>query len=153
FATWRWRATSAGAPETSVPLTPGARRVAVLYFDNQSGSRDFAWLRQGLADMVITDLSRFDQVVVLSRLQLDVLLQRQRFDGDRPIGLEQALAIGRDAKAEAIVLGAFAAIGNTVRFETQIVDARTGRVLGADSAVADRPDQILTQVDLLALRL
>src|SRR5207237_6538591 len=44
--------------EMPLPQVPGRRTVAVIFFDNQSESRDLDWLREGLADMLITNLSR-----------------------------------------------------------------------------------------------
>src|SRR4029077_14753430 len=34
----------------TLPQTAGKRSVAVMFFDNQSGSPDLDWLREGLAD-------------------------------------------------------------------------------------------------------
>jgi tetratricopeptide (TPR) repeat protein len=50
-------------------------------------------------------------------------------------------------------MGSFVAVGEKVRVDVQIHEAASGRVLAADRLLADRPAQILTQVDALSARL
>jgi tetratricopeptide (TPR) repeat protein/DNA-binding winged helix-turn-helix (wHTH) protein len=146
-----WRAD----PEKAVvlPQVPGSRRVAVLYFENQSGSTDLAWLRQGLADMFITDLSRLDKIAVLSRPQLDMVLERSSMDAAEPLGLEQALEVASRTGAEAFILGSFASIGASMRIDVKLHDARNGNLLAAEATVVEKPEHLLAQVDVLALKL
>jgi TolB-like protein len=47
-----------------------------MYFENQSAKPALNWLSEGLADMFITDLARFEKLTVLSRQQLHLLLKR-----------------------------------------------------------------------------
>ena len=96
-ALWSIRGTA--AVDTPRVLASGTRRVVVFYFENQSGSRPYDWLRHGLADMVITALSRFDEVAVLSRQEFEVLLAREGADAERPLTLDKALALGRQNNA------------------------------------------------------
>src|SRR5262249_44648576 len=49
----------------TLPQDPNKRTVAVMFFDNESSSPDLDWLREGLADMIITDLSRSNNLAVL----------------------------------------------------------------------------------------
>ena len=42
----------------------GKRSVAVMFFENQSNSTELEWLREGLADMLIADLSRSTKLTV-----------------------------------------------------------------------------------------
>jgi serine/threonine protein kinase len=48
-----------------VPISKARPSVAVLYFENQSGDASLDWLRTGLTDMVVTDLSQSPQIRVL----------------------------------------------------------------------------------------
>lgn len=50
-----------------------------MYFENQSNNPELEWLREGLADMFITDLSRLEKLTVLSRRQLHLLLERYSY--------------------------------------------------------------------------
>lgn len=150
----RWWARST-LPQASVTLPdgPGKKNVVVLFFQNQFGSDELNWLREGLTDMLITDLSRSGQLAVLSRQQLSLLLERIKHEPADAIGLEAALEIGRRTRAEAIVTGSFAQVGRTVRIDVQLHDAATGQLLAAERVTVDEPEQILTQIDVLSLKL
>jgi len=137
----------------TLPQTPGKRSVAVMFFDNQSGSADLDWLREGLADMLITDLSRSKNLTILSRQQLHALLDRTGHQASEKIRLEEALDIAQKSKATIVVMGSFARLGEQIRIDAQLHDARDGQLLAAERLVVDQPAQILTQVDVLSLKL
>jgi len=138
--------------EVRLPQVPGKKPVAVIYFENQAGDRELDWLREGLADMLITNLSRSKRLTVLSRRQLYVLLGRMGRRSTDQIRLEEALEMARHSQAEVVVMGSFARLGEKVRIDVQLHDGRAGQLLAAEHSVADRPDQILAQVDLLSLK-
>jgi DNA-binding winged helix-turn-helix (wHTH) protein/TolB-like protein len=137
----------------TLPQTPGKRSVAVMFFDNQSGSADLDWLREGLADMLITDLSRSKNLTILSRQQLHTLLERNGHQPSEKIRLEEALDIAQKSKATIVIMGSFARLGEQIRIDAQLHDARDGQLLAAERLVVDQPAQILTQVDLLSIKL
>lgn len=139
--------------EVSLPQVPGKQPVAVMYFDNQSGSSDLDWLREGLADMIITDLSRSEKLSLLSRQQLHLLLERIGHNENEKIRLDEALDVARRSQARIVVLGSFARLGEQIRIDVQLHDAQDGQLLAAERLVVEEPAQILTQVDLLSLKL
>lgn len=141
------------AVEVTLPQVPGKRTVAVMYFENQAGDRELDWLREGLADMLITNLSRSSKLTVLSRQQLHLLIERAGHKQPEPVRLDEALDVARRTRAEAVILGGFASLGGKVRVDARLHSARDGQLLAAESVVADRADQILSQVDLLSLKL
>ncbi len=147
-----FRRSSMQRAEVALPKVPGRKPVAVMYFENQSQRRDLNWLREGLADMFITDLARSDKLTVLSRQQLHLLLGRIGHDSGGEIRLNDALEIARRSRAEAVIQGSFLAFGANIVVNVQLYDAG-GQLLGADRIVAVRPDDILGQVDRVSLNL
>jgi tetratricopeptide (TPR) repeat protein/DNA-binding winged helix-turn-helix (wHTH) protein len=139
--------------EVTMPRVPGKETLAVMYFKNQSGGADLDWLRGGLVDMLITDLSRSKQLSVLSREQLHLLLERTGHDPESNVRLDEALEAARRINVERVVLGSFAGVDGKIRVDVELYDTRTGSVLTAEHIIADQPNQILTQIDLLALKL
>ncbi len=131
----------------------GKRSIAVMFFDNQSGTADLDWLREGLADMIITDLSRSKNLTVLSRQQLRALLDRGGHNESEKIQLDEALDVAQKIQAKIVIMGSFARLGEQIRIDAQLHDARDGQLLAAERLVVDQPAQILTQVDLLSLKL
>ena len=148
-----WRAKPSAAPEISLPRVPGKKPVAVMYFENRANDRELDWLREGLADMLIASLSRSQRLTLLSRQQLASLLSHTGQSKAAPIKLEDGLDIARRARAEMIILGGFARLGDKVRIDVTLHDAKTGQLQAAESLIADAPAQILTQIDLLSLKL
>jgi tetratricopeptide (TPR) repeat protein len=141
------------AAAVSIPQLPGKKSLAVMFFENQTDSQDLDWMREGLADMLITDMSRSKGLSVLSRRQLFLLLERAGYKPDRALRLDEALEIAHSSKAEVFVLGSFARLNEKIRVEAQVYDARDGHLLASEQFIADRPDQILSQAHLLSLKL
>jgi hypothetical protein len=87
------------APSSPLDLTlgnsMGKKSVAVMYLNNQSNTGELDWLREGLADMLINDLSRSKKLAVLNREQLHLALERIGYKPGDEITLQEALEIGR----------------------------------------------------------
>src|SRR5207253_1189970 len=90
--------------EVALPRAPGKERLAVMYFENQSGDAEMNWLREGLTDMLITDLSRSAKLNVLGRQQLHLILERIGHDPQSNIRLDEALDVARKVQAGRVAL-------------------------------------------------
>ena len=123
--------TSDSLVKMTLPQDPTKRSVAVMFFDNQSGSADLDWLREGLADMIITGLSRSKKITVLSRQQLSVLRNRAGRKSSDKIELEEALDIARHSQAKLVVLGSFARLGEQIRIDVHLHDGGDAQLLTA----------------------
>jgi tetratricopeptide (TPR) repeat protein len=139
--------------ELSLPQVAGRKALAVMYFENQSSRKDLSWLREGLADMFIADLAHFDRLTVLSRPQLQLLLNRIGHNPDHAIQLDDALEIARRSHADAILLGSFMPLGEKTLIDVRLFETSRGRQLTTDRFIVERPADIITQVDLLSPRL
>jgi tetratricopeptide (TPR) repeat protein len=124
-----------------------------MFFDNQSEDQDLNWLREGLADMVITGLSHSRQLNLLSRQQLHLVLERIGHKENEKIRLDEAIDIAHRTKAEAFILGSFARLGDQIRIDVQLYDTKKEQLLGADNLIVQKPEEILTNVDLLSLKI
>ncbi len=131
---------------------PGHKGIAVMYFENQSRRADLDWLREGLADMFISDLARSGRMTVLSRQQLRSLLGRIGHDPNAEIPLTGALEIARRSRADSVVQGSFMALGSSIVVNVQLYDAN-GQLLAADRIVAGKPEEIIGQIDRVSINL
>jgi len=153
---WKGRQSAASDQQqagTTIPRVAGKEALAVMYFENLSDSRDLDWLREGLSDMLITDLSRSTKLAVLGRQQLHLLFERVGHNPESNIRLDQALNVARRAQADVVVLGSFARMEGKIRVDVQLYNARDGQLLTSERLVVEQPAQLLTQVDLLSLKL
>jgi tetratricopeptide (TPR) repeat protein/DNA-binding winged helix-turn-helix (wHTH) protein len=137
----------------ALPQIPGKHPLAVMYFDNQSGNSELDWLREGLADMFITNLSRQKSLNVLNRRHLHVLLERGGHPPERRIELETAMDVARKSRADLILLGSFAQFGERLRVAVQLYNAIDGQHLFTESLDVERIEQLPMQVDLASLKL
>lgn len=151
------RGATAPRVEVTLPRVPGRKTLAVMYFENQSAKPALNWLSEGLADMFITDLARFDNVTVPSRQQLHLLLMRTvKRNGHKPqdgIHLDDALDIARKSHADAVLLGTYQTLAEKILINTRLFETATGQLLTADQVEVDQPADILARIDLLSPKL
>jgi len=107
------------------------KSVAVLYFENLSGDKEDEYLRDGMTEDVITELSKIKDLRVFPRAA--VLAYR-----DKAVTGPQ---VGRELGATHILGGSLRRAGNRLRITAQLVEAQTGH-----SAWADRFDRELKDV-------
>jgi serine/threonine protein kinase/Tfp pilus assembly protein PilF len=94
---------------------PANKSVAVLYFENQSGSKEDEYLRDGITEDVLTELSKIRGLNTFSRPT--VLAFR-----DKPVTPTQ---IGQQLGAAYVLTGTLRRAGARLRINTQLVDTRT----------------------------
>jgi len=126
--------------------------IGVMFLDNQSKTAELDWLREGLADMLVTGLSRSQGISVVGRQQLELLLDRAGHPRGAAIDLAKAVEIAGHAHLDHVVLGSFAKLGNTIRIDLRLHDA-SGKLVKTEALTIDTPDDLLRQVDLLSWRL
>ncbi len=94
---------------------PTTKSIAVLYFENLSGVHEDEYLRDGITEDIITELSKIRGLNTYSRPT--VLIFR-----DKPVTPSQ---IGQQLKASHVLTGTLRRSGNRLRITTQLVDAST----------------------------
>ncbi len=99
--------------------TPGKRAeksIAVLYFENLSGVKDDEYLRDGITEDIITELSKIEGLKINPRST--VLAYR-----DKPVTSAQ---VGQQLGAAYALEGSLRRAGERLRITTQLVDTNTG---------------------------
>jgi serine/threonine protein kinase/Flp pilus assembly protein TadD len=91
------------------------KSVAVLYFENLSGVKEDEYLRDGVTEDIITELSKIKGLKIFSRGT--VLSYR-----DRPA---TSSAIGKDLNASYVLMGSLRRAGARLRINAQLVDTHT----------------------------
>ena len=138
-----------GAPPV-LPASAEARpSVAVFYFDNISGDEELEWLRTGLTDMLVTDLSQAPHLRVLATDRLYSMLSDMGRLDDRTTSSDVVREVGREAGMRTAVVGSFARAGDQLRINARVQDARTAEVLQSRS-VSGTVDEIFALVDELS---
>jgi adenylate cyclase len=98
------------APALAFPDKPS---IAVLPFQNMSGDQEQEYFADGLAEDIITELSRFREFAVIAR-------NSTFFYKGKPLDVSQ---IARDLKVRYVLEGSVRKVGNRVRVTAQLIDA------------------------------
>lgn len=98
------------------------KSVAVLYFENLSGSKDDEYFRDGMTEDIITELSKIKELQVFPRAA--VLAYR-----DKPVTGPQ---VGRELNAACVLSGSLRRAGNRLRITAQLIRAQTGHSIWAE---------------------
>jgi TolB-like protein/Tfp pilus assembly protein PilF len=131
-----------GGP-TAVPAVGGTvgskPSVAVLPFANLSGDPAQQYFSDGITEDIITELSRWRQLQVLSR-HASFQYRDQAVDVKR---------IGHELAAQYVVEGSVRRIGERIRITTQLVDAGSGSHVWAERYDRDLSEIFAVQDDVV----
>ncbi len=142
------------APPPPPPMTASGRpSVAVLYFQNNTGSPQLDWLRTGLTDMVVTDLSQSTEMDVLSTDRLYQILVSLRRQNDQVMSFDTVRDVARLAGARHVLVGNYVKSGDTIRINVTLQEADSGRIVSAEHLEASGEANLFPTVDNLTRRL
>ena len=114
-----------------------AKRIAILYFDNGSDNAELSRLRKGLADMLISDLSKIKMLNVIERARLEEILKEQKLNNSKEFDASTASKVGKLLGVQYILTGAFFDLMGSMRMDARIIDVETGKIIkseGVDGA-------------------
>jgi adenylate cyclase len=114
---------------------PEKPSIAVLPFNNMTGSSDLGYLCDGITEEIITGLSNIPLLFVIARNS------SAAYKG-KSVNIQQ---VGRDLGVQYVMEGSVRKSGDQIRITAQLIDTLTGRHIWAD-----RYDSILE--DLFALQ-
>jgi non-specific serine/threonine protein kinase len=116
------RAAELADSRPGAPSKPAEKSIAVLYFENLSGAKEEEYLRDGVTEDIITELSKIRGLRILSRPT--VLPFR-----DKPVTAAQ---VGQQLKAGFVLAGSIRRAGNRLRITAQLVDAENDALLWSE---------------------
>ncbi len=137
------------ATESSSPIS-SKPSVAVLYFDNLTGDEDLNWLRTGLTDMLVTDLSQLSAISVVGTDRIYQILKDLDMLEEPITSADVVRRVAEDAGASLVVLGSFAKAGETLRINTKLQDAESGEILSTNRVEGPGDDNLFAMVDDLS---
>ena len=140
----------AGLPDTPPLPLPDKPSLAVLAFDNLSGDPEQEYFGDGIAEDIISALSKSDQLFVIARNSSFT------YKG-KPVKVQQ---VGRELGVRYVLEGSVRTVEDRVRITAQLIDATTGHHLWSERYDRDLKDIFALQdeitmkiVDGLAIKL
>ena len=116
----RWRSENTSADNARY-------RIAVLPFEDRSDNVDFDYLREGLAEDIISTLFDFSDVSVISSRSTFQFKDTDKFIGD----------ISRELNADIILTGSYTITNQKVDVKVEIIDTEEDEILNYASIVGD----------------
>jgi tetratricopeptide (TPR) repeat protein len=137
------------APSPSPSGRPG---IAVLYFDNNTGDTSLDWIRTGLTDMLVTDLSQSPNIEILGTDRLHQILQELNRADDKVLSADIVQQVASRAGVDSVLVGSYVKAGETIRISARLQDAKTGRIVSAERVEGAGESSLFSLVDELTRR-
>jgi adenylate cyclase len=125
-------------PPNGPPPRPDKPSLAVMPFQNMSGDPEQESFADGIAEDVITTLSRYPSLFIIARNSSFT------YKG-RTVGVEQ---IGRELGVRYVLEGSLRKAGNRIRVTAQLVEAGTGKHIWAERYDRDLSDIFAVQDEI-----
>jgi tetratricopeptide (TPR) repeat protein len=124
--------------------------VAVLFFQNLTGDPDLEWLRTGLTEMLVTDLSQSPGLRVLSTDRLYQVLKDLGQVDEAVIASDVLSQVAERAQVGTLLLGSYVQAGDTLQVNATLQDAESGEIVGAQRVQGAGDSGVFTVVDQLS---
>ena len=134
--------------------TGAKKTLAILYFENNSLDKreQMAPLSKGLADMLITELSKVEEFHVIERSQLQQLIQEMALGQSGMLDAGSSQQVGKLLGAQYLLLGSYMYMfdGN-MRIDVRIVKVETGITVKAEEETG-KPKDLSKMITLLTAK-
>ncbi len=137
-----WKAVGAKRP----PLVAASTRpsIAVMYFDNQT---DKPGLDRMLVTLLTTNLSRYKNIEVTSTQRLFDILKLLGKQDAQAIDRSLATDVATRAGVKTMLLGSIIKIGERIRLTSELIDVKSGAIVGTQADDGAKYDDIFGMVD------
>ncbi len=132
-------------------LTGNSKTIAISYFDNSSGDAKYNALSKGIADMLITDLSKVKGVNIVEREKLEKLIQEIKLGQSKYFDPATAQKLGKGLGAQNILTGSFYLLDNIIRIDARLIDVQTGAIISAEQVTGSKNSFFSLHQQLAAL--
>ncbi|MCJ7679672.1 MAG: protein kinase, partial [Candidatus Aminicenantes bacterium] len=139
--------------KSSGPGIAGHNSLAVMYFENSTGLEDLDHWRKALSDLLIADLSQSKYLSVLSSEVMTDYLKEMDLLTARNYSLADIREIARRSGIRYALVGKIFMADNVFRLNTQLLEARTGRVVDSETVEGTGEESVFVLVDDLTKRI
>jgi TolB-like protein len=119
---FQWTPSGQSIQALATEPVPSRPSIAVLPFENMSGDPDQEYFSEGVSEDIITELSRFSELLVVARSS-SFVFRSNTVDTQK---------VGQKLNVQFLVEGSVRRVGNRVRVTAQLIDPKTGAHLWAD---------------------
>ena len=133
-------------------ITNEPLKIAILPFKDSSIDRNYSNFVQSMPDMIMTNLAKSRNIILVERNQIDKALEHFAIEMSGLIDDKNAIQIGNWLGANKIILGNFIAIGKDVRIDVRVVDIKYG-IITKTTNISGKVDELFKIIDDLSLKI
>ncbi|MDD8019349.1 MAG: CsgG/HfaB family protein, partial [Bacteroidota bacterium] len=140
---------------TSSAQAGNAKTIAVLYFENNSvvDKDKLDPLKKGLADMMITEMSKIKGIKVVERQRIQSIIEELNLSETDMVEKSTTQKMGKILGAQVMLFGGFSNLFNDkLRIDIRIVRTETGETLKAEEETGEL-DEFLTMLQSLVKKI
>ncbi len=152
YAVWKEKQ---GTNQIENQNDPGIQTVAILDFDNNSiGDDKQIWepMGKGLAQMLITDLSKIVKLKVVERERIQYILDELKLQKGEAFDEKSVVQIGKQLGVHAMLFGGFSKIDKMVRIDARLIKVETSELIKAEE-ITGKAEEFINLEKELALKI
>lgn len=152
YAVWKEKQ---GTNQIESQHDPGIQTIAILDFDNNSiGDDKQIWepMGKGLAQMLITDLSKIVKLKVVERERIQYILDELQLQKSEAFDEKSVVQIGKQLGVHAMLFGGFSKIDKMVRIDARLIKVETSELMKAEE-ITGKADEFINLEKELALKI
>jgi len=140
-------------PKIAAPLQSDKPSLAVPYFENNTGDENLEYLRSGLSEWIIIDLSQSKYINVLSGDKIFSILKKLNLLEAEKLSSEDLEKIANQGRVDHILKGSFIKIGDSFIITAMLQKPHTGEVISSIEARCNGEEEIPEKIDELTKKI
>jgi len=135
--------------KAAVPIPSDKPSLAVMYFENNTGDESLEYLRSGLSEWFITDLSQSRFINVLSGDRIFSILKKLNLLEARKYSSEDLTKVANQGRANHVLKGSYIKVGENFVITVMLQKPHTGEVISSKKVECRGAGEIPAKVDEL----
>jgi serine/threonine protein kinase/tetratricopeptide (TPR) repeat protein len=131
------------------PIPSDKPSLAVVYFENISGNKDLDYWRNGIAELMMTELSQSRLIDVLSGEEVYGILKRLGLLEERKYSSEDLLRIANEGRVDYIISGSYLEAGGNFIINQRLQKPHSGEILRSAQVKCIGEEEIFPKLDEL----
>ncbi len=137
-------------PKEAAPIAPSDKpSLAIVYFENNTGDENLEYLRSGLAEWLITDLSQSKFINVISGSRIYGILKNLNLIEEKKYSSDDLSKVSRESSASLTLKGSFIKIGENFVITVMLQKPLTGEVISSREVRCKGEGEIPQKIDEL----
>jgi len=133
----------------AVPIPSDKSSLAVMYFENNTGEEGLEYLRSGLAEWFITDISQSRYINVLGGDRIFSILKKLNLLEAEKYSSEDLIKVANQGRVNHILKGSYIKVGNSFVITVMLQRPETGEAVSSRKVECKGEEEIPQKVDEL----